>query len=196
MITKRQMLELIQHRLNGGDTPEDLRRLYPLSVIARIVNFAFADLVTRNFDSASSMTITYDFEVDSTNAGYFLILDPKPIAGAQGIFSVEDENGQIYNPMTKMDNKAIKAMRGNSGNKYAAIYDKDTLRFNTQPFGTVTVEMIPNIYQMADDDVLIANESEGVGESQIFALCLQMMQTRQFQDDFNNNSIDAQYANK
>jgi hypothetical protein len=53
--------------------------------------------------------------------------------------------------------------------------------------------MVPNVYQMADDDVLIipSNES-GRGETALFQACMQLLSTQQYQDDLNNDSIDGQ----
>jgi hypothetical protein len=193
MITKRQMLELIQNRLSGGDTPNDYRRLYPLPVISRVLNFAFADLVTRRPDLAIDMALPYTFDVESNTSGYYVTLDPQPIAGSMAIFNVEDEGQNFYNVQSKQMAKEIRIMRGS--NKDAAIYDTNRLLFNKQPQGDVTVIMVPNVYQMNDNDVLIANsDADGRGEMALFGLCLQVLQTREFQDDLNNNSIDAQYG--
>ena len=59
MITKRQAIELIQHRLSGGDTPEDVRKLYPRSIISRVLNLALADAVTRDTYLANEMAMNY-----------------------------------------------------------------------------------------------------------------------------------------
>ena len=57
----------------------------------------------------------------------------------------------------------------------------------------MTVVMVPNVYQMADDDVLIIPSNEtGRGEVMLFQMCLQLLASQQFQDDLNNDSVDAQ----
>jgi hypothetical protein len=193
MITKRQAIELIQHRLTGGDTPEDLRRLYPRSIISRVLNLALADIVSRNPYEASDMAVPYTY-VPATDAnGYYVTLNPQPIAGSMAIFSVEDQstgdNGYIV--QTKAEATAINILRG--GNKSAAILFKDKLRFNKKPEGSVTVTMVPNVYQMEDDDVLIIPSDEtGKGEMMLFQMCLQVLMSQQFQDDLNNDGIDIQ----
>ena len=193
MITKRQVIELIQHRLTGGDTPEDLRRLYPRSIISRVLNLALADLVSRDPYSASDMSVPYTFTPASDSTGYYVTLSPQPIAGTMSIFSVEDQsagdNGYIV--QTKSEATAIKILRGS--NNSAAILFKDKLRFNKRPEGNVTVVMVPNVYQMDDDDVLIIPADEnGRGEVILFTACLQMLRSQQFQDDINNDSVDVQ----
>jgi hypothetical protein len=193
MITKRQAIELIQHRLSGGDTPEDLRRLYPRSVISRVLNFALSDIVTRDPYSASDMAVPYTFDVNKDEKGYYLTLLPQPISGSFSIFSVEDENAgdNAYIVQTKTESQAISVLRG--ANKQAAILFGNKLRFNKQPSGSVTVTMVPNVYQMADDDILVVPSNEtGAGEMMLFQMCLQVLQSPQFQDDINNDSIDAQ----
>lgn len=193
MITKRQAIELIQHRLTGGDTPEDLRRLYPRSIISRVLNLALADIVSRDPYEASDMAVPYTFTPATDSNGYYVTLNPQPVAGSMAIFSVEDQstgdNGYII--QTKAEATAIKILRG--GNKSGAILFKDKLRFNKKPDGNVTVTMVPNVYQMEDDDVLIIPSDEtGKGEVMLFQMCLQILMSQQFQDDLNNDGIDVQ----
>jgi hypothetical protein len=195
MITKRQAIELIQHRLTGGDTPEDLRRLYPRSIISRILNLALADVVSRDPYEASDMAVPYVFTPATDANGYYVTLSPQPIAGTMAIFSVEDESSGFnsYSVQTKAESTALNVLRG--GNNSAAILFKDKLRFNKKPEGSVTVTMVPNVYQMADDDVLIIPSDEtGAGEMMLFQMCMQVLATQGFQDDLNNDSIDAQKA--
>jgi hypothetical protein len=193
MITKRQAIELIQHRLSGGDTPEDLRRLYPRSIISRVLNLALADIVSRDPYEASDMAVPYTFTPVTDANGYYVTLSPQPIAGTMAIFSVEDESSgfNTYSVQTKAESGALNVLRG--GNKSAAVLFKDKLRFNKTPSGDVTVTMVPNVYQMEDDDVLIIPSDEtGKGEMMLFQMCLQILSTQQFQDDVNNEGIDIQ----
>jgi hypothetical protein len=193
MITKRQAIELIQHRLTGGDTPEDLRRLYPRSIISRVLNLALADIVSRDPYQASDMAVPYTFTPATDAQGYYVTLNPQPIAGTMAIFTVEDESSgfNAYSVQTKAESTALNVLRG--GNNSAAILFKDKLRFNKKPTGDVTVTMVPNVYQMDDDDVLIIPSDEtGRGEMMLFQICLQVLATQAFQDDLNNDAIDAQ----
>lgn len=193
MITKRQAIELIQHRLTGGDTPEDLRRLYPRSIISRVLNLALADTVSRNPYEASDMAVPYTFTPANDANGYYVTLSPQPIAGTMAIFSVEDQSSgfNAYSVQTKAESNALNVLRG--GNNSAAILFKDKLRFNKQPTGDVTVTMVPNVYQMEDDDVLIIPSDEtGKGEMMLFQMCMQVLMSQQFQDDLNNDGIDVQ----
>jgi hypothetical protein len=193
MITKRQAIELIQHRLTGGDTPEDLRRLYPRSIISRVINLALSDIVSRDPYSASDMAVPYTFTPATDAQGYYVTLSPQPIAGTMAIFSVEDESSgfNAYSVQTKAESTALNVLRG--GNNSAAILFKDKLRFNKKPTGDVIVTMVPNVYQMEDDDVLIIPSDEtGKGEMMLFQMCMQVLSTQGFQDDLNNDSIDAQ----
>jgi hypothetical protein len=193
MITKRQAIELIQHRLTGGDTPEDLRRLYPRSVISRVMNMALADIVSANPYDASDMAVPYTFTPASDANGYYVTLNPQPVAGSLAIFTVTDEGtgSNEYIIQTKAEANAMKVLRG--ANNSAAILYNNKLRFNKRPEGDVTVVMVPNVYQMADDDVLIIPSNEaGRGETTLFQACMQLLSTQQYQDDLNNDSIDGQ----
>jgi hypothetical protein len=193
MITKRQAIELIQHKMTGGDTPEDLRRLYPRSIISRVLNLALADIVSRDPYEASDMAVPYTFTPATDSNGYYVLLNPQPIAGTMAIFTVEDESSgfNAYSVQTKAESTALNVLRG--GNNSAAILFKDKLRFNKKPTGDVTVTMVPNVYQMEDDDVLIIPADEtGKGEAILFQACVQLLMTQQFQDDINNDAIDVQ----
>ena len=193
MITKRQAIELIQHRLTGGDTPEDLRRLYPRSVISRVINMALADIVSANPYDASDMAVPYVFTPATDANGYYVTLSPQPVAGSLAIFTVTDEGtgSNEYIIQTKAEANAMKVLRG--ANNSAAVLYNNKLRFNKRPEGDVTVVMVPNFYQMADDDVLIIPSNEmGRGEGYLFQVCMQLLASQQFQDDLNNDSVDAQ----
>ena len=193
MITKRQAIELIQHRLTGGDTPEDLRRLYPRSVISRVINMALADIVSANPYDASDMAVPYVFTPATDANGYYVTLSPQSVAGSLAIFTVTDEGtgSNEYIIQTKAEANAMKVLRG--ANNSAAVLYNNKLRFNKRPEGDVTVVMVPNFYQMADDDVLIIPSNEmGRGEGYLFQVCMQLLASQQFQDDLNNDSVDAQ----
>jgi hypothetical protein len=187
MITKRQVIELIQHRLSGGDTPEDMRKLYPKSIIARVINLALADAVTRDPYAANDMSINYVFTPSTDASGHYITLNPRPISGTLSIFTVEDEstNDPTYFIQTKLEAQALSVLRGS--NKNAAILFGDKIRFNKKPTGDVTVSMIPNVYQMADDDALIVPNAEMA----LFTMCLQVLASPQFQDELNNSVQDA-----
>jgi hypothetical protein len=193
MITKRQAIELIQHRLTGGDTPEDLRRLYPRSVISRVLNFAIADVVSKDPYSASDMAFPYTFTPGSDSRGYYITMSPRPIAGTMAIYTVEDDGSNQYIVQTQAEANAMKILRGS--NRLAAIMFNDKIRFNSKPEGDVTVVMVPNVYEMGDDDIIVVQADEtGKGEMMLFQMCLQALSTQAFQDDLNNDSIDAQLA--
>jgi len=139
------------------------------------------------------MAVPYVLTPSSDANGYYVTLNPQPIAGTMAIFSVEDESSGFnsYSIQTKAESNALNVLRG--GNNSAAILFKDKLRFNKKPTGDVTVTMVPNVYQMGDDDVLIIPSDEtGKGEAMLFQICMQMLSTQSFQDDLNDDGIDAQ----
>lgn len=187
MITKRQAIELIQHRLSGGDTPEDLRKLYPRSIISRVLNLALADAVTRDTYLANEMAMNYTFTPQIDTNGSYITLNPRPISGTLSIYTIEDEstNDNSYIIQTKVEAQALSVLRG--GNKNAAILFNDKIRFNRKPVGDVTVSMIPNVYQMGEDDALIVPNAEMA----LFTMCLQVLSSPQFQDELNNSVQDA-----
>lgn len=189
MITKRQMLELIQNRLAGGDPVVDVRKQYPLSIISRVLNFIFADVVANNDIAASDMSIDYSFEVQQDAKGYYVSLYPQPIAGTLGIYNVSDGKN-TFHIQDKQMARAIQTMRGE--NKYGAIFFGKEIRFNTQPTDDVVVTMVPNIYQMADDDILISAQIGELSETRIFQTCFQLLKSPEYQDELNNNNIDSQ----
>ena len=187
MITKRQAIELIQHRLSGGDTPEDLRKLYPKSIISRVLNLALADAVTRDTYLANEMAMNYTFTPETDTKGSYITLNPRPISGTLSIYTIEDEstNDNSYIIQTKAEAQALSVLRG--GNKNAAILFNDKIRFNRKPVGDVTVSMIPNVYQMGEDDALIVPNAEMA----LFTMCLQVLSSPQFQDELNNSVQDV-----
>ena len=191
MITKRQAIELIQHRLTSGDTPEDVRRMYPRSIISRVLNLAVADIVSKDPYAAGDMASLYTFDVMQDSSGYYVTLSPRPVAGTMAIYTVEDESSNEYIIQTKSESGAMKILRGT--NSSAAILFNEKLRFNKKPEGSVNVVMVPNVYEMDDDDMLVVTSDEnGTGEVMLFQMCLQILSSQGFQDDLNNNAIDIQ----
>jgi hypothetical protein len=158
------------------------------------MNMALADIVSANPYDASDMSVPYTFTPASDSNGYYVTLNPQPVAGSLAIFTVTDEGiaSNEYIIQTKAEANAMKVLRG--VNNSAAILYNDKLRFNKRPEGDVTVVMVPNIYQMADDDVLIIPYGEGNrGEVMLFQACMQLLTSQQqLQDDLNNDSVDGQ----
>lgn len=193
MITKRQMIDLIQNRLSGGDTPIDVRKMYPRPIISRVLNFALADEISRDPYSFADMAPDYTFTPTTDANGYYVTLSPQPISGSFAIYTVTDEStsNSEYIPQSKSEASAMKVLR--PANSQAAILYGNKLRFNKRPTGNVTVTMIPNVFEMDDNDPIIvpANE-DGRGEMKVFTLCLQILSNPQYQDELNNNNIDAQ----
>jgi hypothetical protein len=154
---------------------------------------ALADIVSANPYDASDMAVPYVFTPASDSNGYYVTLTPQPVAGSLAIFTVTDEGtgSSEYIIQTKAEANAMKVLRG--ANSSAAILYNNKLRFNKRPEGDVTVVMVPNVYQMEDDDVLIIPSNEtGRGETMLFQMCLQLLASQQYQDDLNNDSIDGQ----
>lgn len=189
MITKRNYIDLLQNRLNGGNTPRDLRKMYNRGTITKLVNMVFTDVAINNPDAAADMAIPYTYTPTTDASGYYITLNPMSIAGSQTIFQIQDDKND-YHIQDKVMANAIRVLRGT--NKYGAILFGTKLRFNTQPQGDVVVTLVPNVYQMGDDDILYAGELGDSGETKVFQLCLQLLKTPEFQDELNNNAVDAQ----
>lgn len=189
MITKRQLLELIQARLNGGETPRDRRRVFPIAEISRIVNFGLSDCVTkggRGSDATvSELQLEYDFTPTSDSVGWYVTVTPKPISGGISIYSVEDDE-KTYTCCDKSMYRSIDAMGQDTSS--LAVYSVGKIRFNEKPKGNVTVSLIPNVYEMQDDDIIIyAADSEG-GAMAFFNMCLQVISGEMPIDEKNNNN--------
>ena len=167
----------------------DTRKMYGRGTITKLVNMVYADVAINNPDAAADMAIPYTYTPTSDSTGYYVNLSPMSIGGTQTIFQINDDKND-YHIQDKVMANAIRGLRGS--NKYGAILFGTKLRFNTQPQGDVTVTLVPNVYQMSDDDILYAGELGDSGETRIFQLCLQLLKTPEFQDELNNNAVDAQ----
>jgi hypothetical protein len=163
--------------------------MYGRGTITKLVNMVFADVVRNSTDAAADMAIPYTYTPSTDSSGYYITLNPMPIAGSLSIFQITDEKND-YHIQDKVLANAIRVLRGE--NKYGAILFGNKLRFNTTPVGDVSVTLVPNVYQMEDDGILYAGELGDSGETKVFQLCLQMLMTPQFQDELNNNAVDAQ----
>ena len=189
MITKKNYIDLIQNRLNGGIVPKDVQKLYPRGVIAKILDMAFSDVVINNSGAAADMSLEYGFTAQTDANGYYVTLSPRPIAGTLSIYDIYDEKNE-YNIQDKVMSRAIRTLRDN--NKFGAILYGDKLRFNTTPVGEVKIIYVPRVSEMADDDALYAGEVGDNGEIMLFSRVMAVLQGKDFQDELNNNAVDAQ----
>jgi hypothetical protein len=189
MITKRNYIDLIQNRLSGGIVPKDVQKVYPRGVIARVLDMAFADVVINNSDAAADMSLEFSFTASTDANGYYVTLSPRPISGTLSIYDIYDDKN-FYNIQDKVMARGIRDLRPN--NKLGAVLYGDKLRLNTTPVGSVRVIYVPRVSEMADDDALYAGEVGDNGELMLFTRVMTVLQGKDFQDELNNNAIDAQ----
>jgi hypothetical protein len=189
MITKRNYIDLIQNRLNGGAAPKDVQKVYPRGVIARVLDMAFADVVINNSDAAADMSLEFSFTASTDTNGYYITLSPRPISGTLSIYDIYDDKNS-YNIQDKVMARGIRDLRTN--NKFGAVLFGNKLRLNTTPVGEVKVIYVPRVSEMADDDALYAGEVGDNGEVVLFTRVMTVLQGNAFQDELNNNAIDAQ----
>lgn len=191
MITKRNFIDLIRNRLAGGTSPQDLNKMYPYGVVSKMVNLGMADVVRSNPTASFDMAIEYQYEVKKDANGFYIDLYPQPIIGTDSIYMITDEGGNSYDSQDKVTASALSILRGK--NSDAAIYFGNKIRFNKEPNGKIFLTQVPNVYQMEDDDILIPNMGpEDFGETQFFQMIFNLLKTPEYQDNLNNNSIDAQ----
>lgn len=189
MITKRNYIDLIQNRLSGGVVPKDVQKVYPRGVIAKVLDMAFADVVINNSDAAADMSLEFSFTASTDANGYYVTLSPRPISGTLSIYDIYDDKN-FYNIQDKVMARGIRDLRDN--NKLGAVLYGDKLRLNTTPVGSVRVIYVPRVSEMADDDALYAGEVGDNGELMLFTRVMTVLQGKDFQDELNNNAVDAQ----
>lgn len=187
------MIDLVQNRLSGGDTPKDLRKMYGRGTIAKILNFAYNAICINNAKAAADMAIEYTFTPVKNGRFYDVTLYPQPIAGTLSIFQIYDDKTN-YNIQDKVMADALTILRGN--NKKGAVLYGNRLRFKEKPTGDVVVTQVPNVYQMEDDDILYAGEVGTNGEMELFQMCLQILMNPVYQDELNNNAVDVQQQSR
>jgi uncharacterized protein (UPF0264 family) len=150
---------------------------------------AFADVVINNSDAAADMSLEFSFTASTDANGYYVTLSPRPISGTLSIYDIYDDKN-FYNIQDKVMARGIRDLRPN--NKLGAVLYGDKLRLNTTPVGSVRVIYVPRVSEMADDDALYAGEVGDNGELMLFTRVMTVLQGKDFQDELNNNAIDAQ----
>lgn len=192
MIRKRNFIDLLINRLSGGDAPKDVRRMFAPGVVSKVVNLGLSDIVRTGRVAAQKMALRYSFTAAEDDDGFYVTLDPMPIASTLSIFMVKD-SASYYNIQDSVTAYTYTVLRGD--NKKGAELEGNKLRFNVEPQGTVKVTMVPNVYEMDDDGVLLPFVDEmDLGEQDFFVRCLEILRTPNYQDDLNNNSIDQQHG--
>lgn len=190
MITKRRFLEVVRDRLSGGPAFADEAKNYPLPLIAHFVDMAMPTVLLNGQLTQGEMSVAYEFTPAQDSNGYYITLNPSPVAGILAILSASDDNGDFY-VQDKATAQAFKTLRGS--NKDAAIlFAKNKLRFNRTPTDTVYMDYVPLISQMADDDQI--KLSDEIGELDLYGVVADAVikYTRGNSDKTNNDLTDPQ----
>lgn len=190
MISKQENIEVIQDRLNGSGTPDDIRKFYPFSIISALLSKAWSDLFSENPMSMEDMAVEYDLVI-STDAGFYSTLLVKPI-GSAGILWVEgnkifipvDQGGMESKILGIVEPGKIPGCRLVSGSK---------LVFDSRPSEPVKAMYIPNFDDMDDDDNMIVIGADSL----LYMRVIQMIkstdgQPEEFYNDGRNDSRKVQ----
>ena len=189
MITKRQMVELIQNRLAGGDVTEDIKGKYPYQVIAYLVGLVYTDIVYSNPQAKKDASVPYDLERQGTAPKFYVDLPATPLMGSESLTYVSGTDGCWYPArMGSIENHIMNILKPQT-NLVTSYLQGRKLYFNGTPTTTITVEMIPNPNSMSDDDYLSAPGKEAA----IFQMVVQMIQQAGLKPEevYNNNVPDS-----
>lgn len=189
MITKRQMVELIQNRLAGGDVTEDIKGKYPYQVIAYLIGLVYTDVVYSNPQAKKDASVPYDLERQGAAPRFYVELPATPLMGSESLTYVSGSDGCWYpSRMGSIENHIMNILKPQT-NLVTNYLQGRKLYFNGTPTETITVEMIPNPNSMSDDDYLTAPGKEAA----IFQMVVQMIQQAGLKPEevYNNNVPDS-----
>jgi len=189
MITKRQMVELIQNRLAGDDVTDDIKGKYPYQVIAYLVGLVYTDLSYKSENGKRDTSVPYELQRQGVSPRYYVNLPVTPLMGSDSITYVSGSDGCFYpTRMGTIENHIMNIIKPQTC--FTTTYLQGSkLYFNGTPTENITVEMIPNPNSM-DDDAFISLPGK---ESIIFQMVVQLIQQAGIKpgETYNNNVPDT-----
>jgi hypothetical protein len=168
MISKQENIEVIQDRLSGSGTPDDIRKFYPYSIIEAIVSKAYSDLWNENPESMNDMAMEYDLTL-STDNGYYSTLSIKPI-GSAGLLWVQGNNVFIPTVQGGMQGKILSLVEP-GGIPKCQLVNGTKIVFTSKPEEPLKALYIPNYDDLDDDDNVVLMGAE----SAIYMKVIQMI---------------------
>ena len=184
MITKRKEIELIQNRLAGTGTVEDLSKRYPYKVISEMIGKAYSDVFATDPASMQDMAIEYDL-VLSTNNGNYSTLPVRPI-GSSGLLWVEGNSQMIPVDQGGMEGKILGVVEPGRipGCK---LVNGTKIVYDIKPDEPLKVLMVPNYSDLDDDDNVVMM---GV-DTKVYQMVIQLIKmTDQAPEEFYNDGRD------
>jgi hypothetical protein len=184
MITKRKEIELIQNRLAGTGTVEDLSKRYPYKVISEMIGKAYSDVFATDPASMQDMAIEYDL-VLSTNNGNYSTLPVRPI-GSSGLLWVEGNSQMIPVDQGGMEGKILGVVEPGRipGCK---LVNGTKIVYDIKPDEPLKVLMVPNYSDLDDDDNVVMM---GV-DTKVYQIAIQLIKmTDQAPEEFYNDGRD------
>lgn len=184
MITKRKEIELIQNRLAGTGTVEDLSKRYPYKVISEMVGKAYSDVFATDPASMQDMAMEYDLTL-STDNGYYSTLPVRPI-GSSGLLWVEGNSQLIPVDQGGMEGKIMGVVEPGRipGCK---LVNGTKIVYDVKPVEPLKVLMVPNYSDLDDDDNVIMM---GV-DTKVYQIAIQLIKmTDQAPEEFYNDGRD------
>jgi hypothetical protein len=184
MITKRKEIELIQNRLAGTGTVEDLSKRYPYKVISEMIGKAYSDVFTTDPAAMQDMAIEYDL-VLSTDSGNYSTLPVRPI-GSSGLLWVEGNSQMIPVDQGGMEGKILGVVEPGRI-PGCRLVNGTKIVYDIKPAEPLKVLMVPNYSDLDDDDNVIMM---GV-DTKVYQIAIQLIKmTDQAPEEFYNDGRD------
>lgn len=189
MITVRELVELTQNRLAGGDVTADIQAKYPKQIIKKIYSLVFADLGSLKRSEISNMGVSYDCTLMTANGQKYIILPSSPLNGLQSIIVIKGMDGESYPVMQGLEQMSIMEKTMPSVSTYAYIIQKQRLYLKGNPTTSISISYLPDFSSLSDDDYVCAEGSM----SDMMSLVMQKMRENgmQVQEVYNNGVADT-----
>lgn len=190
MTNKRELIEGIQNRLAGGDTPADLQGKYPKQVIAQMIGKVYEDMGYQDKQRVRNMALPYTSTLITANSQYYIVLPTRPLNGLYGIVSIRgNETGGVYPVAQGLEEAEIMATLLPNLKVFATNIVGNKLYFNGKPDTTMNLSILPSFKDLSDDDNVCI---EGM-EVQVYQMVMQLMRDNvsQLEEVYNNRVPDT-----
>lgn len=163
MITRRNLTDLLNNRLSGGDAPDDIKGKYHPQVIEAVIDMVFSDMVHSDEKLRMELSLPYVVTPTETGGVWKAALSVFPNMGSQSISFAYgcDEDDWYVIRKGALGNFMMKILKPEPSKNFVW-YEDGYLKFGKKPHETVTAYIIANPSSMDEDAPIILVGKEGV----------------------------------
>lgn len=169
-MTKRQLIELIQERLAGGDVPNDIMGRYKYQTISALLGIVYQEAATNDLSALGTMVEPYLLPVLLSSGQYYSDLGVSPAYGPMSVKYATDEDGEAYYSRQSDDQNLFLNRIKNMSKPEFYVRDKRVLWTSDPGFSDMTYFVIPTFLDMSETQEIVIPTTIGAITTRVIEL--------------------------